>query len=243
MPPLLILATHNPGKLRELQAALAGRAIEVTSAGELQLGDVPETGVTYAENAVLKAAETLKLAEALPALAGRRLMTLADDSGIHFPRLTLSQLPAESQALAAQAGERWTAIPGVLTARVAKSVGGDAAVAEVYDRALGPDPAVTWTAVLALCESGKAPRTVERRLDGNWAMPGRGGGFGFDPWFVPTADNARGETLGEMAPERKAQFSPRNAALESMLGTILSVTAEAQPAAARPASVSVKPVR
>lgn len=240
MQPLLILATHNPGKLRELQAALADRPVEVTSAGALGLGDIPETGVTCTENAILKAEETLKLAAALPALQGRRLMTLADDSGIHFPKLALADLPPEAQALSAQAGERWTQIPGVLTARVAKALGGDAGAAEVYDRVLGGDAAVSWTAVLALCETGRAPRTVERVLDGQWTHPGRGGGFGFDPWFVPTDANPTALTLGEMTPETKAQLSPRNRALSAMLGTILSA---ASPAPRSPAVATAKPGR
>src|SRR5689334_11390515 len=69
----LVLASHNAGKLKEMQAMLADLPLRIVSAGELGVGDVPETGLTFVENALIKARHTCA-ATGLPALA--------DDSGL-----------------------------------------------------------------------------------------------------------------------------------------------------------------
>ena len=58
----LVIATHNPGKLREISALLAPHGIECLSAGELGLPEPAETGTTFAENALIKAAATARSA-------------------------------------------------------------------------------------------------------------------------------------------------------------------------------------
>ena len=72
-PGRLVLATHNPGKVREIGALVAPHGIEAVSAGALGLPEPPETGITFTANATIKA---------LAAAQGAGLPALADDSGL-----------------------------------------------------------------------------------------------------------------------------------------------------------------
>lgn len=152
----IVLASHNPGKLRELEALMAPFGIRVLSAGALGLPEPEETEDSFAGNARLKA---------LAAATASGKPALADDSGF---------------CVAALGGA-----PGVVSARWAgpsKDFG--AAMQRVHDQG-GTGPAWFISALcLAWPDGGTA--TFIGRADGQTCWPPRGTrGFGYDPMFVP----------------------------------------------------------
>jgi XTP/dITP diphosphohydrolase len=181
----LVMATHNPGKLREIEVLVAPHAMSVVSAGELGLPEPEETGVTFEANAALKAVAAATLS-GLPALA--------DDSGL---------------AVDALGGA-----PGVYSARwagPAKDFG--AAMRRVEDKlqALGataPEQRKAhFVAVLALAFPDGSCDLFRGEIHGHLVYPPRGpNGFGYDPMFIPESNDA---TFGEMTAERKRTLSHR----------------------------------
>lgn len=185
----LVLATHNSGKVVELQALLAGRGVEVIAAGALGLPEPEETAPDFAGNARLKAmAATVS---GLPALA--------DDSGF---------------CVAALHGE-----PGVLSARWAgPQKDFSAAMNLVWERMAGAQERRAWF-VCALCLAWPDGQTATflGRAEGAVVWPPRGGrGFGYDPMFVPAGGVA---TYGEMEPEAKHAVSHRAQAMAQLLAS------------------------
>jgi len=184
----LVLATHNPGKLREIAELLAPQGVEVVAAGTLGLVEPAETEPDFVGNARLKA-HAAATAVGLPALA--------DDSGF---------------CVAALNGD-----PGVLSARWA-GPGRDfaAAMARVHTLAGEATDRRAWFAC-ALClawPDGHA-ETFFARVEGSMTWPPRGShGFGYDPMFVPLGGS---ETYGEMDPTQKHASSHRARALEQLL--------------------------
>jgi XTP/dITP diphosphohydrolase len=185
----LVIATHNPGKLREMRELLAPHGVEAMSAGELGLPEPPETGTTFAANARIKAQS---------AAHGARLPAFADDSGL---------------AVDALSGE-----PGIHSARWAgpsKDFG--AAMTEV-DARLRARGAVTPDArgahfVSALCVAWPDGHVeeFEARVDGTLVWPPRGTqGFGYDSMFLP---DGLDKTFGELSPEEKHGLPPRGRGL------------------------------
>lgn len=181
----LVVATHNPGKLREIEVLVAPFGLSVVSAGALGLPEPEETGDTFEANALLKA-EAAALASGLPALA--------DDSGL---------------AVDALGGA-----PGIYSARWA-GPGKDfaAAMRQVEERlaALGAtDPAARkahFVAVLALAYPDGSHDLFRGEVHGTLVYPPRGErGFGYDPMFVPEGHDA---TFGEMEPGLKQSMSHR----------------------------------
>lgn len=182
----LLIATHNSGKVWEFDALLRPRGIEVVSAADLGLPEPEETGLTFAENARLKAVAAAD-ASGLPALA--------DDSGLVVRALD--------------------GAPGIYSARWA-GPGRDFAVAmrrvldALADRhrdAIAADRGAAFVSVLCLARPGGAERYYEGRVDGRIAPELRGGnGFGYDPIFVPAG---RAQTFGEMVPAEKYAMSHR----------------------------------
>lgn len=75
LPPELVLATHNPGKLREIALILSDLAITLLPQSHFNIGDAEETGLTFVENALLKARH---------AAVGSSLPAIADDSGLEL---------------------------------------------------------------------------------------------------------------------------------------------------------------
>lgn len=189
----LVVASHNPGKVREIAALLAPLGVEAVSAAALGLPEPEETELTFAGNAVLKARAAAE-ASGLPALA--------DDSGLE---------------VAALGGA-----PGVYSARWA-GAGRDfaAAMARVHDelQAMG---ATDWSArfvcALALALPGGGVEVFEGEARGVLVWPPRGDkGFGYDPMFQP-AGHAR--TFGEMSHEEKLPLTHRARAFEKFVAAI-----------------------
>ncbi len=156
----LVLASHNPGKLRELEALMHPFGVAVLSAAGLGLPEPEETEPDFAGNARLKA---------VAAAAATGLPALADDSGF---------------CVAALGGA-----PGVLSARWA-GPGKDfaAAMRRVQDEARGVSRA-WFVCALCLAVPAAGTATFLGRVDGDTCWPPRGDrGFGYDPMFVPAGE-------------------------------------------------------
>lgn len=194
MTPLsLVLASHNLGKIAELEALCAPLGVTVHSAQALSLPEPDEVGTTFGENAILKA-------EAACSSSG--LWALADDSGLCVEALS---------------GE-----PGIYSARWAgpdKDFG--AAMAKIHKRLRAlPSPAplphrAHFVCALALARPGERTHLFEGRADGTLVWPPRGtSGFGYDPIFQPLGEE---KTFGEMAPNLKEALSHRTKAFALFL--------------------------
>jgi XTP/dITP diphosphohydrolase len=177
----LLVATHNPGKARELAEILENRFVLVT-AGELGLPEPEETEASFVGNALLKARQAAD-ASGLPALA--------DDSGLSVAALD--------------------GAPGIYSARWAGPGHDFAAamrkVEERLEESGVEDRAAWFTCALALAWPHGATVVVEGRIDGSLTFPPRGTrGFGYDPIFVPEGGD---RTFGEMDPAAKDAMSHR----------------------------------
>lgn len=184
----LVVATHNPGKLRELRALLTPRGVALVSSAELGLPEPEETEPDFAGNARLKALAAAR-ASGLPALA--------DDSGF---------------CVAALGGA-----PGVVSARWA-GPGKDfaAAMARVHrDAGDAADRRAWFISALCLAWPDGEAAVFEGRVDGVHVWPPRGDlGFGYDPMFLPDGSAL---TYGETAPAEKHATSHRARALAKLL--------------------------
>ncbi len=184
----IVLATANPGKLRELQAVLAGLDFEIVPQSAFGVPEVEETGLTFIENALLKA-RNAAFYTGLPALA--------DDSGL---------------AVDALGG-----VPGIYSARYAGAGAGDRANIGKLLAELDGVPAERRTArfvcVLALLHhpADPTPLICQGSWEGTILTEPRGeGGFGYDPiFFVPGEQR----TVAELEPAVKNQISHRGQAL------------------------------
>ncbi|MCB9989484.1 MAG: RdgB/HAM1 family non-canonical purine NTP pyrophosphatase [Rhodospirillales bacterium] len=178
--PHLVLATHNPGKVKEIGVLLGDVVEKFSSAGDLGLPEPEETGTTFAENAILKARAAAE-ASGLP--------TLADDSGLCV--YTLDGAPGIYSA-------RWAGPEKDFQMAMEKV---NAALADAEDRR------AAFVCVLALAHPDGAVETFEGRVEGALCWPPRGPqGFGFDPMFVPENEV---RSFGEMTPEEKKALSHR----------------------------------
>src|SRR5688572_31826406 len=193
--PQLVIATHNPGKLREIAELLEPLGLECLSAAELDLPEPEESGVSFADNADLKAREAADLT-GLPALA--------DDSGL---------------AVDALHGR-----PGIFSARWAEDQDGNRdwtrAMQRVWSEleAAGPEASrdAHFACVLTIAwpNDGQV-ESFEGRVDGTLVWPPRGDkGFGYDPMFVPVGHD---QTFGEMDPDEKHKISHRADAFRKLV--------------------------
>ena len=194
-PGKLVIASHNPGKVREIRALLGPYGIEPVSAADLDLPEPEETGTTFVANAELKALQAADLS-GLPALA--------DDSGLCVEAL----------------GDE----PGIFSARWAGE-GKDFGVAmqRVEDRlaALPPETArdAHFVCALALAWPDGHVEWFEGRVDGTLVWPPRGAnGFGYDPMFLPLEG---AQTFGEMDPDAKHAISHRAVAFRQLVEAVL----------------------
>ena len=186
----LLVATANPGKLREFEAALKRHGVQVVGLSSLpEATPVEETGKTFLENARLKAEATSRRTD---------LPVLADDSGL------------EVDALEGR--------PGVLSARFGGPTLSDAARCRAVLKGLIDVPEAARTArfrcALALARGGRTLSTFEGCVEGRILHELRGkNGFGYDAIFlVPQA----GRTFAEMSSEEKEALSHRGRALAAL---------------------------
>jgi len=187
-----VIASHNPGKLREIADLLAPHGLSVVSAGDLGLGEPEETGASFDANARLKA---------LAATAGAGLPALADDSGL---------------AVAALDGR-----PGIYSARWAGPERDFAVAMSRVEEELAAqsDRRAHFVCVLALAWPDGRCETFEGRIDGQLVWPPRGDrGFGYDPMFLPDGHDL---TFGQMDPTLKHAISHRARAFEAFLAAQL----------------------
>src|SRR3954468_15181926 len=182
----LVLATHNPGKVREFDDFLRPYGLTVVSAASLGLPEPEETGTTFAENARLKAVAAAT-ASGLPALA--------DDSGV-----VVHGLDGAPGVYSAD----WAG-PGRDFRPAMRRVLDD--LAERYGSLERADRRAAFVATLCLAWPDGQASFHEGRVDGEIAPEPRGtGGFGYDPIFIPEGER---RTFGEMSPAEKARLSHR----------------------------------
>jgi XTP/dITP diphosphohydrolase len=184
----LVIASHNPGKVREIAELLAPYAVTVEAAGALGLAEPEETGDSFRANAALKARAAAAAAD-LPALA--------DASGL---------------AVDALGGK-----PGIHSARWAGPDRDFAAAMAKVEDALGEEPnrSARFVCVLTLAWPDGHCESFEGRVEGALVWPPRGDrGFGYDPIFRP---RGHAITFGEMAPASKHAISHRADAFAKLI--------------------------
>jgi XTP/dITP diphosphohydrolase len=191
MKKTLLVASANPGKVREIKAILHMLDLSIISAKEAGvILDVAETGQTYAENAWLKA-------RAYQEASG--LIVLADDSGLEVD--ALDGAPGIYSA-------RYAAIPNTTDADRRHHL------LEQLKGKPQPWPAHFHCTAILAGPSGKLAET-EGRCDGNIIPEERGeGGFGYDPIFYIPEEKG---TMAELPEERKNQISHRARALQGLI--------------------------
>ena len=186
---VVVIATHNPGKLREMRELLAPYGIDTESAAELGLPEPDETGKSFADNARIKALAAARTSEK-PAFA--------DDSGLVIDALD-GQPGIHSARWAGPDKDFRTAmnrIQSLLIERGAKAPGQRRA---------------HFVAALCLAWPDGHTEEFEGRVDGVAAWPPRGSkGFGYDPLFRPDGFD---RTFGEMSAEEKHGLPPQGQAL------------------------------
>ncbi len=189
-PRRVVVATANPGKLREFRSLLAGLPFDLTSLTELKLPSPQETGASFRDNAILKARHAAALADCA---------ALGDDSGLEVDALG--------------------GAPGILSARYAGPGAGDAANNAKVVRALRGLPLAQrkarYRCALVFVESADAaPLAVEGVWEGFILDAPRGtGGFGYDPYFwLPELQ----KTVAQLDPEEKNRRSHRGTAARAL---------------------------
>jgi XTP/dITP diphosphohydrolase len=186
----LLIATSNPGKIRELESLLAALPLRLRSLKEFpSIQEVAETGDTFTENATLKATGYARQT---------RLWTLADDSGL------------EVEALGGA--------PGVFSARYGGPDASDAdrvkLLLDTLSRANDPQRRARFTAVVVIAAPDAQVMNVAQGLcAGHLTHAPRGtNGFGYDPIFIPDGFQ---QTFGELSDAAKHSISHRARALEA----------------------------
>jgi len=185
----LVIATHNPGKLAEMRELLAPYGIDAISAGELDLPEPDEDGMSFRDNARIKA-EAAALATALPAFA--------DDSGLVVD--ALDGAPGIHSA-------RWAG-PEKNFRRAMETI-----EVKLYERGATAPQKRKAHFVSALCVAWPDGHVedFEAKVDGTLVWPPRGTkGFGYDPIFLP---DGHARTFGEMSSDEKHGLPPRGKGL------------------------------
>ena len=195
--PKLVIATHNAGKLREIRALMKPFGIECVGAAELDLPEPEEIGVTFVDNAELKAREAADLSG---------LPSLADDSGLSV------------DALRGQ--------PGIYSARWAEDEAGKRDFGRAMEKvwreveASGPDAGhdAHFVCALSLAWPDGAIESFEGKVYGTLVWPPRGAnGFGYDAMFVATGMD---RTFGEIGPAEKHAISHRAEAFKLLVAAL-----------------------
>lgn len=194
----VLLATRNAGKLAELRRMLADGPVEVVGLADVpEFPDAPETGATFAENALAKARDAAN-ATGLP--------SVADDSGLAVDALN--------------------GMPGVLSARWSGRHGDDVANLELLLGQLTDVPDERRTAAFVCAAALVVPGGLETVVHGEWTgrivHEARGsGGFGYDPIFVPDGEL---RTSAEFSPQEKDAASHRGRAMRALLPHLRGLT-------------------
>ena len=194
----LVVASHNPGKLREIADLVRPFGLDTVSAAAMSVSEPEETETTFAGNARLKALHSAK-ATGLPALSddsGLEIEGLGGDPGVYSARWAG---PAKDFSLARQkvhdalaAKRGWEEIAG---------------------------PRANFTAALCLAWPDGDTHIFEGKVFGRLVWPPRGSkGFGYDPMFLADGET---ETFGEMEPEKKHAISHRARAFRLFIDACL----------------------
>jgi len=189
----LLLATRNPGKLRELRGLLGGEALELVGLADFpHFGDTEETGKTFEENAAIKASEAARSLE---------IWALGEDSGL------------EVDALSGR--------PGIYSARFAGEHGDDAANnAKLMEELQGVrERSGRYVCCMALANPGGGVVATTRGVcEGRIANQASGSnGFGYDPYFWPEQAQC---SMAALEPQAKDMISHRGQALRAMISLI-----------------------
>lgn len=194
----VVLASSNPGKLQELSRVLKETGMNITLQTDLGISDADETGLTFIENAILKARHAAKASG---------LAALADDSGLEVDALK--------------------GAPGIFSARFAKmhnSGQGDAdnnrLLLEQLEGVAEEQRTARFRCVLAYMKHSDDPSPVI--AEGSWEgrillEPNGSNGFGYDPLFFANDAGASAATLSK---EQKSSISHRGLALKSLLAAL-----------------------
>lgn len=191
----IVLASNNPGKVREIGQLLADQDIEILPQNDFSVPEAEETGLSFVENAILKARNAAHFA-GLPAIA--------DDSGIEVDALN--------------------GAPGIYSARFAGAGASDADNLQKLLQELKEIPEENRSArfqclmVYMRHENDPTPLICQGTWEGRILFEPRGsGGFGYDPvFFVPEQNCAS----AELAPEDKNRLSHRGQALRQLVATL-----------------------
>jgi len=184
----LIIASHNKGKVREIGELLAPFGVETISAGDLDLPEPVEDGLTFIANAEIKA---------LAAATAAGVPALADDSGLEVSALN---------------GE-----PGIYSARWAGPEKDFSVAMATVNTKLGEttNRSANFTCALTLAWPDGHMESFEGKVFGDLVWPMRGEkGFGYDPIFVPTGHDV---TFAEMDPSQKHAMSHRASAFKQLI--------------------------
>jgi XTP/dITP diphosphohydrolase len=195
-----VLATGNAGKLREMQSILAPWCVDVRPLSEFTADAAEETGLTFVENAILKARHAAQAAG---------LSAIADDSGIEVDALG--------------------GAPGVYSARFAGPLADDAAnnarlLAEL-ETVADVDRGARYRCAMVYLRGPRdaSPVVCQASWEGRIARLPRGaGGFGYDPLFL-VGDGMI--TAAELDPERKNRVSHRGQALRALVAALTAIAA------------------
>jgi XTP/dITP diphosphohydrolase len=194
----VLLATRNAGKLAELRRMLADGPVEVLGLADVpDFPEAPETGATFAENALAKARD---------AAAATGLPSVADDSGIAVDALN--------------------GMPGVLSARWCGRHGDDLANLELLLGQLADVPDERRGGAFVCAAALVVPGGPETVVHGEWRgrivrAPRGSNGFGYDPIFVPEGEE---RTSAELSPEEKDAVSHRGRAMRALLPHLRALT-------------------
>src|SRR5262245_56792544 len=181
----LVVASHSPGKVKEINELLGPFGVAAISAGSVGLPEPEETGTTFEANAVLKSQATAK---------GADLVALADDSGLCVDALG--------------------GAPGIYSARWAGPARDFALAMRNIEEKLQAQGAIApeqrrahFVSVLSVAWPDGHVENFEGQVHGELVWPPRGGrGFGYDQMFLP---DGRDETFGELEPDAKQEISRR----------------------------------
>ena len=192
----LVVASHNPGKVWEIQQLIEPYGLDAISAGDLGLAEPEESEPTFAGNAKLKA---------VAAATGSRLPALADDSGLEVD--CLDGAPGIYSA-------RWAG-PGKDFGLAMKRLGEEITSRNGW---VAPGPRANFISVLCLAWPDGETWLFEGKVFGHLVWPPRGGnGFGYDPMFVPVGHH---RTFGELDPELKHSISHRADAFRKLVAAL-----------------------